>query len=104
MADAKIKVMPSSAAEDPLQEEFRRRFLALASVAHELKTPLSIMAGYTELLLGGGVGPMNDRQRDVLQQMQASGERLRQFVDDFLAFSAIQTGRIKLDFQLGDMN
>ena len=48
--------------EDPLQEEFQRRFVALASVAHELKTPLSVMAGYTELLLSGGVGPLNPRQ------------------------------------------
>jgi signal transduction histidine kinase len=90
--------------EDPLQEEFQRRFVALASVAHELKTPLSVMAGYTELLLSGGVGPLNARQLKVLKEMQASGERLRQFVDDFLSFSAIQTGRIKLDFQLVDMN
>jgi signal transduction histidine kinase len=108
-SEAKVKLMPASVAanaggDDPLQEEFRRRFLALASVAHELKTPLSVMAGYTELLLSGGVGPMNDRQRNVLLEMQESGERLRRFVDDFLAFSAIQTGRIKLDFQLGDIN
>src|SRR5207302_4344689 len=94
----------NGATEDPLQEEFRRRFFALASVAHELKTPLSVMAGYTELLLSGGVGPMNERQANVLLEMQESGERLRRFVDDFLAFSAIQTVRVKLDFQLGDIN
>ena len=100
---APLPVVPGGA-DDPLQEEFRRRFLALASVAHELKTPLSVMAGYTELLLSGGVGPMNERQRNVLLEMQESGERLRRFVDDFLAFSAIQTGRVKLDFQSADIN
>ena len=89
---------------DALQEELQRRFLALASVAHELKTPLAIMAGYTELLLSGGVGPMNDRQRQVLGEMQASGERLQKFVEDFLAFSAVQTGKIKMNFELGEMH
>lgn len=90
--------------EDALQSEFRRRSLALASVAHELKTPLSIMSGYTDLLLSGGVGPLNGRQRKVLLEMQASGERLRKFVEDFLAFSAIETGKVKMNYEVGDVN
>jgi signal transduction histidine kinase len=89
---------------DALQEELQRRFLALASVAHELKTPLAIMAGYTELLLTGGVGPLNERQRQVLGEMQASGDRLQKFVEDFLAFSAVQTGKIKMNFEMGEMH
>jgi len=90
--------------EDALQGEFRRRSLALASVAHELKTPLAIMAGYTDLLLSGGVGPLNGRQRKVLQEMRLSGERLQKFVEDFLAFSAIETGKVKINLQVGDVN
>lgn len=62
------------------------------------------MAGYNELLLSGAVGSLNPRQEQVLLEMQASGERLRKFVEDFLAFSAIQTGKVKMDFHLGDMN
>lgn len=94
----------STSTDDALQEEFRRRFLALASVAHELKTPLAVMGGYTELLLSGGVGPLNERQRGVLEEMLASGERLRKFVEDFLSFSAMQTGKLKMNFDLADMN
>ncbi len=90
--------------EDALQSEFRRRAVALASVAHELKTPLAVMAGYTDLLLNGGVGPLNDRQRRVLEEMRDSGERLRRFVEDFLAFSAVETGKIKMNYQVGDIN
>src|SRR5947209_12157276 len=90
--------------EDPLQNELRRRALALATVAHELKTPLAVMAGYTDLLLSGGVGPLNERQRGVLREMQVSGERLLQFVEDFLAFSAVETGKIKMNFEAGEIN
>src|SRR5437016_3183567 len=76
--------MPEAGHDDPLQNELRRRALALATVAHELKTPLAVMAGYTDLLLSGGVGPLNERQRGVLREMQESGERLLRFVEDFL--------------------
>jgi signal transduction histidine kinase len=100
---ASIEAIGSST-DDALQEEFRRRFVALASVAHELKTPLAVMGGYTELLLSGGVGPLNDRQQLVLQEMLASGERLRKFVEDFLSFSAMQTGKLKMNLELGDVN
>src|SRR5947209_2967897 len=90
--------------EDPLQNELRRRAVALASVAHELKTTLAVLAGYTDLLLTGGVGPLNERQRQVLREMQASGERLQKFVEDFLAFSAVETGKIKMNYEVGDIN
>ncbi|MBV8207483.1 MAG: HAMP domain-containing histidine kinase [Acidobacteria bacterium] len=90
--------------DEALQEEFRKRFVALASVAHELKTPLAVMGGYTELLLSGGVGPLNPRQRGVLQEMMASSERLRKFVEDFLSFSAMQTGKLKMNIELADLN
>src|SRR5437588_11491141 len=92
LASPQQATVPSLSTDDALQEEFRRRFVALASVAHELKTPLAVMAGYTELLLSGGVGPLNERQRGVLGEMMASGKRLRKFVEDFLSFSAMQTG------------
>ncbi len=90
--------------EDALQNEFRRRSVALASVAHELKTPLAVMAGYTDLLLSGGVGPLNERQRKVLEEMQHSGARLRQFVEDFLEFSAVETGKVKMSYESGDIS
>jgi signal transduction histidine kinase len=102
--DPSILSSETLSTEDALQSEFRRRSVALASVAHELKTPLAIMAGYTELLLSGGVGPLNGRQRQVLHEMRLSGERLRKFVEDFLAFSAIETGKVKMNYEAGDIN
>ena len=46
---------------------------ALASAAHELKTPLAIMGGYLHLLLTQKLGPLTDRQIEVLSEMQANG-------------------------------
>lgn len=88
----------------PLQEKAYHRAMALATVAHELKTPLVIVAGYIDLLLGEKVGPLNDRQRQILKDAGESCERLQKFVRDFLAFSALDSGRIAIRAEVGDLN
>src|SRR5882762_10074221 len=67
-----------------LRQRYQRTTNALASAAHDLKTPLSILNGYVELLQSEKLGPVSERQREVLQDMRASGKRLQQFIQDFL--------------------
>ena len=50
-----------------LRDRFERTTNALASAAHDLKTPLSILNGYVDLLHSEKLGPLSERQRDVLQ-------------------------------------
>jgi signal transduction histidine kinase len=90
--------------EDSLKQDIFRRTIALASAAHELKTPLSVMTGYTDLLLGQLLGPLNEQQKKVLEEMKQSGLRLQRFVHDFLAFSALESGKIRITKELGDVN
>jgi signal transduction histidine kinase len=90
--------------EDSLKQDIFRRTIALASAAHELKTPLSVMTGYTDLLLGQLLGPLNEQQRKVLEEMKQSGLRLQRFVQDFLAFSALESGKIRISKEVGDVN
>lgn len=87
-----------------LRERFNRTTNALASAAHDLKTPLAIMNGYVELLRGEKLGPLNDRQREVLSDMHSSGHRLQHFIQDFLTFSVLETGDLKLHYEVGDLN
>jgi signal transduction histidine kinase len=87
-----------------LRERSQRTTNALASAAHDLKTPLSILNGYVEVLHSEKLGPLNDRQREVLHDMQASGKRLQQFIQDFLTFSALETGGLRMQFESGNIN
>ena len=87
-----------------LRERFRRTTNALASAAHDLKTPLAILNGYVELLHSEKLGSLSDRQREVLRDMQTSGKRLQQFIQDFLTFSALETGGLRLQFEPGNIN
>src|ERR1700740_3078567 len=91
--------LPQAFAE--LQERFQRTTNALGSAAHDLKTPLAILNGYVELLQSEKLGPISDRQREVLRDMQASGKRLQQFIQDFLTYSALETGGVRKHFYAG---
>jgi signal transduction histidine kinase len=87
-----------------LRERFQRTTNALASAAHDLKTPLSILNGYVELLQSEKLGPVSDRQREVLHDMRTSGKRLQQFIQDFLTYSALETGGLRMKFEAANIN
>lgn len=86
-----------------LQDQVHRRTVALASAAHELKTPLAIIGGYIELLLSGRPGPLNEGQRRALQDSHANCQRLQRFIQDFLTYSALETGKITMKIEPGDI-
>ena len=89
---------------EQLRDRFRKTTNALASAAHDLKTPLSILNGYIELLQSQKLGPLNDRQREVMADMFSSGQRLHHFIQDFLTFSVLEIGELRMQFVEGDMN
>src|SRR5215471_21777299 len=87
-----------------LRERYQRTTNALASAAHDLKTPLSILNGYVELLHSEKLGSLSERQREVLHDMRDSGKRLQQFIQDFLTYSALETGGLRMQFEMGNIN
>src|SRR5205807_4477997 len=87
-----------------LRERFQRTTNALASAAHDLKTPLAILNGYMELLQSEKLGTLSERQCEVLRDMHISAQRLQHFIQDFLTFSVLETGGLKMQYEAGDMN
>jgi signal transduction histidine kinase len=87
-----------------LQEQVQKRTVGLASAAHELKTPLAIIGGYIEHLLSEKPGPLTEQQRRALRDSQSNCKRLQRFIQDFLAYSALETGKITLKFEPGDIH
>ena len=76
-------------------------FLSIAS--HQLRTPLSILKGYIELIKDGGYGKVGNKVLEVLDNMDESNEHLIKLVDEFLDISRIEQGRTKFDFQKKNM-
>ena len=87
-----------------LRERYLRTTSALASAAHDLKTPLAILNGYVELLQSGKLGELNERQQEVLRDMRSNGQRLQRYIQDFLSFSVLETGELKMKFEAGNIN
>ena len=53
------------------------------------------MLGYTDLLRNGHLGPLNDRQREVLTEIQESTERLQKLILNLLLLSELKAGKVR---------
>jgi two-component system, NtrC family, sensor histidine kinase KinB len=104
-ADADIPTPENLLQEyNELRERYQRMTNALASATHDLKTPLAIMNGYVELLQSEKLGPISERQREVLRDMQTNGKRLQNFIQDFLIYGTLETGGLRMKFETGNIN
>lgn len=86
-----------------LQEVNRQKTVFLGSAAHELKTPLAVMKGYYDLLLSESLGHLTEKQRDILQESKQSCDRLVRLVSTFLNYTALESGKLVLQFQDNDI-
>ena len=69
----------------------------VASIAQELRTPMTSIEGYTDLLLGESVGILGAMQRQFLQRVKANIARMDGMLRDLIQITAIDTGQIKLE-------
>jgi signal transduction histidine kinase len=86
-----------------LQELDKQKTEFLSIASHQLRTPLSILKGYMELITDGAYGKVNAKTKKVLGDMNESNERLVKLVDDFLDVSRIEQGRTKYVFEKKSM-
>lgn len=75
----------------------------LATTAHDLRTPISVLAGYINLLLSRKLGVLSDEQTNILNEMKDSIARLQKFTDGFLSYYAVQTG-VQVNYGEHDLN
>jgi len=69
----------------------------LTSMSHELRTPLNAVIGFSEVLIDGHFGDVNDKQKEYLTDIMASGQHLLALITDILDISKIESGRDELE-------
>jgi len=75
--------------------QFKSEFMA--TMSHELKTPLNAIIGFSDLLLVGLYGNLTEEQSRYIKDINSSGEHLLDLVNQFLDISKIEAGKLTLN-------
>jgi len=66
-------------------------------VSYQLRTPLTTIHGYADLLTGGFAGELSERQSEHMAAIQEASGQLGKLIDDILDIAAIDAGQLELE-------
>ncbi|MDJ0737038.1 MAG: ATP-binding protein [Nostocaceae cyanobacterium] len=90
----KLKLLEAS----QLKSEF------LATISHELRTPMNAIIGFSQVLLRPLGGEITQQQRDMLERILNSGKHLLRLVNDILDFSHLEIGKFNFKPQIFNLS
>ena len=82
-------------------DELRSAFLA--NMSHELRTPLNSIIGYTDLLIDGVDGKINEEQGKSLTKVQNNAKNLLKLINHILDMSRIESGKMEINLGKVDL-
>ncbi len=86
-----------------LRDADRLKGELISVVSHDLRTPLTSIMGYLELVLDESEGPLTPEQRGFLEVIERNADRLLALVNDLLLISRAEAGKLELDLAEADL-
>ncbi len=81
---------------EALEASDRLKTAFLSHVSYELRTPLTTIIGFTDLLAEPVIGPLNAKQRDYLNDVKTSSQALLNIINDIIDLAVIDAGALDL--------
>ena len=81
---------------EALEAADRLKSSFISHVSYELRTPLTNIIGFSELLSSPRIGPLNEKQREYLADVHASSNALQTIINDILDLATIDAGTFEL--------
>jgi signal transduction histidine kinase/signal transduction protein with GAF and PtsI domain len=81
-----------------VQEANQAKSDFVSFVSHELKTPMTSIRGFSDLIASGIVGPINENQANFLTTIRSNVDRMATLVSDITDISRIEAGKLRLEF------
>ena len=79
-------------AREAAEQANRSKAHFVATISHELRTPMNAVLGYAELLADEIDGPISALQKDHLGRARASGQHVLGLIDDLLSYARVEAG------------
>ncbi len=111
LADSKLKNIQLEEANAQLEiknselfelNTLKTEYISIAS--HDLRTPISQIMGLSQLLLRDSKNPPTKKQKKLLDKILESAEFQLSLVSDILDITKVETGHMKLELELTDIN
>ncbi len=72
----------------------------MATMSHELKTPLTSVIGFSDILLDEGFGVLDERQVRYVNHISDAGKHLLKLINDVLDLSKVEAGKMELQYEI----
>ena len=88
---------------EALETAARMKNQFIGHVSYELRTPLTNIIGFTDLLGSSHLGELSDKQREYLQDISSSSNTLLSIIDGILDLATIDAGALELEVEYIDV-
>ncbi len=80
-------------------EAYRNKSDFFANLSHEIRTPVHVILGYTDMLLDGDALPGPEDRRKLLERIRAQGSHLHLLLSDLLDSAKVEAGKMEIQHE-----